>query len=413
MNKKGLILIFLFVVSALFVVSSPQAATDNQVEVTLKYVPSAYVPMGQVYVEFDRRFLDDNMVFGIHDTIYFAFYYDVCIETWGGAVTTGGGVQPENWFYDTPDPNSTCLYTETRFIGTMNVMLDNYDMGMSNFDIGVNNGNYQDIVLKLKQGWHYMTIIAAELVSDCNHTTWEWQYAKDDKKFYVALDKDDTPLLLEDAWYNTVDVTTNAVHSENLKQWYDWTSFESTPRPVAEAVHNQYATATVGNESTPIVTDITVQYNASNTLFDLADTAYGLGFGNIFGMGPLTYLWIVNNKPADIAVSNITYDPSDYSYEPETLSGFTKGQNYIYFVLFGFKTDDFAMYWTYGDTPAPQLACDTAIFSLYIGPEINYPEEPTCPECTTCPEPTPGFGIFISVSMLGLAAVLIMVRKRK
>ena len=410
MNKKGLIFIFLFLVSAVGAVNITEAATDNQVEINFKYIPSAYVPMGEVYVEFDSRFLDDSNVIGQNDDLYFAFFYDVAVEAYfGGAVTYGGGAQPDNWFYDPQNLSSVCQYTETRVVGAFNVYLDNIDMGVSNFDIAVDNGNYQEIKLKLDIGWHYLTIVAAELVSDCNRTMFWWEYAKDEKKFYVAEDKKDIPTLAEDALYNDVSMTTTAVNSEDLGQWYNWTSWLDSPRPVAESTANQYATDDLGTEAVPITTDIAVQWNASDTVLNWADGAYGwVVYDNIYEMGPSTYVWFVNNQPVD-AVNE--------TYTPDTITGLQQGQNWVYFVLFGFRVDDYSQ--LYGE-PLPQLAVDSVVYSVFLG---EVPPEPTttdpcpdCPECTECEEciePTPGFGILISVSMLGLAAVLILVRRRK
>jgi len=424
MNKKGLILIFLFVVSAFGVMFVGQADTNDKVEVTLQYIPSAYVPMGEVYVEFDSRFLDDNMVFGEDDIIHFAFFYDVAVETWGGATTTGGGVQPEYWFYETPSPyivpdpenpaqNVTYMYTETRFIGTFNVMVDYYDIGMTNFDIWADDGTYQEIAVQLEKGWHTMTIVAAELVSDYNHTTWEWQYVKDQKRFYISDDKEDTAPLIGDALYNEIALTTTAVNSEDLNSYYVWDSFLASPRPKAEATENQYAEVELGNATTTVVTDIAVQYNASNNVLTLADGALGCVYDNIYEMGPLTYMWIVNDGDMLVANASSWEDP----YEPTVLTeGLRVGQNYIYFVLFGFRVDDYSQY--LGDyfgipTAAPQLACSVVRYDIWIG---DLPEEPEevdpCADCP-CPEPTPGFGIFISVSMLGLAAVIVLLRRRK
>lgn len=402
MNKKGLIFILLFVVSTMGAMSSTQAATnDDLVEVRLNYVPSAYVPTGSLYVEFDSRFLDDNMVFGEDDIINFAFFYDVAVLSWGGATTTGDGFQADYWYYDTQDVNSSCQYTETRFGGIFNVMIDNYDIGMTNFDIWADNGNYQDIAIQLDKGWHYITIVAAELVSDCNHTTWSWEYAKDQKRFYVSEDKEDTPTLLEDALYNDVDLAVTTVNSEDLNGGYDWVDFSSNPRPKAEATLNQYYVDDLGNETTPVTTDIAVQFNASDTEFALTDGTYGVQYANPFDLGPYTYLWILNDGEMDIL--NDTYTPS-------TITGLRKGQNYIYFCLIGFQIDSYSQ--LYGN-PAPQLSVSSVRYDLWLG-DVPDPEPPydPCDDCE-CPQPTPGFGIFISVSILGLAAVIVLLRKRK
>ncbi len=400
MNKKGLIFILLFVVSTMGAMSVTQAATNDQVEIQLNYIPSAYVPTGSLYVEFDSRFLDDNMVFGENDDISFAFFYDVAVLSWGGATTTGDGFQADYWYYDTQNVSAACQYTETRFGGIFNVMFDNYDIGMTNFDIWADNGNYQTIAISLDIGWHYITIIAAELVSDCNHTTFHWEYTKDQKKFFVSHDKDDTPSLMEDALYNDVDLTVDVVNSEDLNAYYDWTSFLSNPRPKAEATLNQYWEETLGTEAIPVTTDIAVQYNASDTDFALTDGPYGVMYANYYDLGPHTYMWILNDGEMDIA--NDTYTPS-------TITGLRKGQNYIYFCLIGFQIDSYSQLY---DNWAAQLSVSTVRFDLFIG---EHPTEVTIDPCADCPcpEPTPGFGIFISVSMLGLAAVLVLVRRRK
>jgi hypothetical protein len=279
-------------------------------------------------------------------------------------------------------------------------MFDNYDIGMTNFDIWADNGNYQTIAISLDIGWHYITIIAAELVSDCNHTTFHWEYTKDQKKFFVSHDKDDTPSLMEDALYNDVDLTVDVVNSEDLNAYYDWTSFLSNPRPKAEATLNQYWEETLGTEAIPVTTDIAVQYNASDTDFALTDGPYGVMYANYYDLGPHTYMWILNDGEMDIA--NDTYTPS-------TITGLRKGQNYIYFCLIGFQIDSYSQLY---DNWAAQLSVSTVRFDLFIG---EHPTEVTIDPCADCPcpEPTPGFGIFISVSMLGLAAVLVLVRRRK
>jgi hypothetical protein len=403
MNKKGLIFILLFVVSTMGAMSTTQAATNDEVELRLNFIPSAYVPTGSVYVEFDSRFVDDNMVFGEDDIINFAFFYDVAVLSWGGATTTGDGFQADEWYYDTQDLNSSCQYTVTRFGGIFNVMFDQYDIGMTNFDIWADNGNYQDIPISLGIGWHYMTIVAAELVSDCNHTAFHWEYTKDQKRFYVSHDKEDTPTLLEDALYNDLDLTATGVNSEDLNAAYNITGFSDNPRPRAEATLNQYWEEDpydLGTEAVPVTTSIAVQYNASDVELGLTSGTYGVEYDAVTNMGPHSYLWILNDGEMDI---------KNETYTPTTLTGLRKGQNWVYFCLIGFQVDSYSQ--LYGMV-APQLTIATVRYDIYIGP---YQEQPTYDPCDgcECPEPTPGFGIFISVSMLGLAAVLYLVRRRK
>ena len=392
MNKKGLILIFLFVVSTVgFVALSNAATDDNKVDVTINYVPSAYIDMGYCWVEFDARFLDDNTVFGENDVISFSFSYDVAIEAWFGAVAPGGGLQTDAWFFEdqnnwTAGYTGTDLYNTTRFTGYLNVILDGYDMGMSNFDIGADYGTYQDIPIQLDIGWHYLTITAAELVSDANHTMWMWEYSSDSKRFYVGENKDVIPPLVQDAYFNYVNVTANAVASIDLpSQGYNITDWIDSPRPVAEAdFATAYTIVDAGVENATITSSIEANFNASDTNLNLAPNIYGVVIDNIYEMGPMTYMWIVNNGELNIDT------------ETGTLNGLVLGQNYVYFVLYGFAADDIAL--LYGHA-APRVLTSTAIFSIWIG---------DLPESTGL-----GFGIFISVSILGLAAALYFVRRRK
>ncbi|MCG3258902.1 MAG: hypothetical protein H7644_04095 [Candidatus Heimdallarchaeota archaeon] len=394
MNKKGLILIFLFVVSTVgFVALSNAATDDNKVDVIINYVPSAYVDMGYCWVEFDARFLDDNTVFGENDVISFSFSYDVAIEAWFGAVAPGGGLQTDEWFFEpqnnwTAGYTGTDLYNSTRFTGTMDVILDGYDMGMSNFDVGADGGTYQDIPIQLDIGWHYLTITASELVSDANHTEWSWTYSSDSKRFYVGENKDVIPTLVVAAYFNDVSVTANQVASQDLpSQGYNITDWLDAPRPVAEAVFaTQYSIDVEGTNVTQVTTSIEANFNASDSNLNLVANIYGVVIDNIYEMGPMTYMWIVNNGEMDIA---------NDTYEPETLTGLNVGQNYVYFLVYGFAADDIAL--DYGHA-APRLQVDTAIFNIWIG---------DLPESTGL-----GFGILISVSILGLAAAL-FVRRRK
>jgi len=384
-------------ISTVGVVALSNAATDdNKVEVIINYVPSAYVDMGYCWVEFDQRILDDNFIYGENDIISFSFFYDVAIEAWFGAVAPGDGYQTDYWFYNEPN-NVTAgytgsdMYNETRFSGWMDVILDGYDMGMSNFDVGADGGTYQQIPLQLDIGWHYLTITAAELVSDANHTEWYWDYSSDSKRFYVGETKDAIPPVIVNAFWNDVNVTANAMNSEDLpSQGYNITEFLDNPRPLAEAdFATQFQNADLGVEDVVnVTTSIIANYNASDANLNLVDAGTAV-FDNIYEMGPSTYFWVLNNGYLDIA---------NDTYEPETLTGLIQGQNWVYFILYGLGVDDLAM-WLGGGSAVPRLLVDVAIFGIWVG---------DLPESTGL-----GFGIFISVSILGLAAALYFVRRRK
>lgn len=398
MNKKGLIFVFLFVAStvgAFTIVNAEQS--NNKVGVNLNYIPSAYVESGEIYVEFDSRFIENNQVFTEQDIISFSFFYDVCSLGWGGLVTTGNGWQSDDWMWAEPNNHTTWNYTVepdfweynvTRFAGNFNLMLDDYDLGFSNFDPAADAGSYQDIPINLEIGWHYLTIVATELVSDANHTNWHWEYAKDQKVFYVAENREDVPPLIEDA-YNNVTLVAEAVNSEDLGQYYTIDGYLSSPRPIAEVTGTGYQTIAAGTEATPLMSTAEVQYNASDTELGLQWTSWGTEYTNWTDMGPLTYMWWVNDGDYE------TKDSEELSLK------LNKGQNFVFFSLFGFKVDDFAQY--VADNYAEingvvQLGHDMAVVRIFVG------------------EPAPtglGFGILISVSMLGLVVALGIVRRRK
>ena len=388
MNKKGLIFLFLFVVSTVSAITLTNAEQgDNKVEITIDYVPSAWVPSDEVYVEFDTRFIGDNDVFTEQDVLHFAFFYDVAVIAWASYLfTLGNGWQTDEWFYE-PQNNVSAgytgsdLYNTTRYAGMFNLMLDDYDLGMSNFWLDEDNGNYQEIRLNLDVGWHYLTVVAAEMVSDANHTEFHWTYAKDQVVFYVAEDRTDVPPLIEDALYNTVELVATAVDSEDLGQYYSWTEWLDNPRPVAEAASPVYQTVDVALEGAPVVTEVFVNYNASNNPIELYDGAMGSNYVGMDTMGLLTYMWYVNN--------------ADWNNMSTTQAPLKKGQNFIFFNLFANKADDYAQ--LYGEA-APAVGHDLAVMRVFIGEEAV---------------PTGlGFGILISVSMLGLVSYAFL-RKRK
>ncbi|MHA1685500.1 MAG: hypothetical protein ACTSYD_03730 [Candidatus Heimdallarchaeaceae archaeon] len=381
MNKKGLVVLLLFVVSSLGVAAVSNAQTQNKVEVTLNYVPPSYVPQGYAWVEFDDRYISDGQVFGQNDKIFFGFYYDVAFVSWaGGADAYGDGFQPDYWYISGPDENGT--YTETRFCGQIEVFLDDVDMGISNFDISASGGadTYQELRVSLTIGWHTLTVIVMELVSDDTHTTWHWDYDKDQVQFYVGKTDKDIPPLQEAAENTYVNGTATAVESDELTQHaYNWTNFGDI-RPVADPKDYGQLAQQIDVGATA---KVDVVYNTSWT-DDIALTmgSYGVMFADIMQMGPGNITWWANT--GDMSFSNtVQFD-------------LNKGVNYVYFVVFGMKADDYSV--AYGN-PSPAMRASSQIFTIIVG-EIE----------TTGVGPS--FAVFISVSILGLAAV-VMLRRRK
>lgn len=421
MNKKGLIFIFFFVVTTVstVAVSTTAEQQNNKVEINFNYVPSAYVEVGELWVEIDSRYIDDNQVFSEQDEINFGFFYDIAWISWANAPSLpayGDGWQTDNWLW-CPENNVTegytgdVIYNETRFAGIMNVMLDDYDLGVSNFDPADDIGSYQTVAIELDIGWHYLTIVAAELVSDGDHTEWYWTYAKDQKVFYIAENRNDVPPLIEDA-YNNVTIVLDPVNSEDLGQFYEWDSFSVFPRPIASATTgltepNAYQEIAAGTETAPLMSEASFTYNASDSELGLIGTGYGCEFANWTEMGPHTAIWSVNNGRGENLFNgtwNGELDTEDNQIwrVGEMSLALKKGQNFVFFSLFGLVLDDYAYY--YGDyfgavTAIVSAGCDIAVVRIFVG---------DLPDGTGM-----GFGILISVSMLGLVAALGIVRRRK
>ena len=397
MNKKGLIFIFLFVVSTVSSIAVANAEqSDNKVEVTLDYIPSAYYEYGEVWVEIDRRMLDNSMVFGANDIIYWSFFYDIAMVSWAyapGFAAYGDGWQPDNWYFCpvNVDPDVIAefgLYNETRFAGYFNVYLDDYDLGISDFAVEDDAGSYQEIILDLDIGWHYLTVVAAELVSDANHTEWHWEHAKDQKAFFVGEDRSVVPDPVGLS-YNTVELVANEILSEDLGQGYVIDSFAVFPRPVAEATGTSYQVVEETDRDTPLVSTAEFNFNASDHELVLwAPSWYGTEFHNYTEMGNYGYSWFVNDGFLESIESGVTELELYY------------GMNFIYFNVWGLVLDDYAFFYgdIFGDTTAIASAGhDGAVVRIFVGE----------PESAGL-----GFGILISVSILGLVSYA-FVRKRK
>ena len=400
MNKKGLILIFLFVLSGIGITAVTNAEQSSKVDITLAYMPPAYVEHDSVYLEFDDRYLADNNIVGQNDEIFFGFFYDVAVVYWwsGSYITTGGGDQPTAWA-SCPQNNwtegyqGTDLYNVTRVAGNFEVLLDDFGLGWSAINVQGISNTYQDIQITLDIGWHYLTLIGSELVSDGNHTTFHWEYAKDDMKFYVAETRHDPASLQEEAWDNWAIPTSTAVLSENLPypKNYTVTSWFDLYQPYAFVETDSFIQVDEGIEGTNTTTAVDVVYNATDTEFMMyhnASKGVTSEYVDLGHMGPHTIMWFVNAEPYTVEA------------DPDAIP-LIKGNNIIVFAVWGFKADSNSVYpyyyYNYG-TPYPVVEISLAISRVFVGE----------PEATG-----PGFGIFISVSMLGLVAALYIMRRRK
>jgi hypothetical protein len=396
MNKRGLILVFLFVIASFGVIAPTYAAENSTKTVNIQYGGPHLADEGEVYV--DLVFVQDyDPVNDEHDLSFF-FYYDLAMTIWaapefyGYAVGSYGAGEPQvYWYYDTPN-NQTLyptlpMYNETRFGGYLNVMLDDYSLGISNFDPGVMEPDtWQDIALTLETGWHYITVIAAEMVSDRDHTEFEWQYAKDQIKFYIGYEGDDPVAAVGPAMYNTANLLATATPSLEMGQAFNYSNWDEI-RVLAEPVA-EYETQSValGTEKKPIAVDVEMIYNSSAGEADFYDSGWGGPALDFIGghTGHSNISWVVNDGPI------IFGDEAPL----------VKGINYVYGLVWGLQPDSGSVYFSqlgFLPAPIPNVGVDIAIFTISVGlEEVGF-----------------GFGIFISVSILGLVSALFVMRRRK
>jgi hypothetical protein len=392
MNKRGLILIFLFVIASVGAMAPAYAAeinTENQIT----FQTGAHnVTMGEVFVDVLLDVYIDEFT---GETVYaFMFYYDVALTVWGapliygyGDATYGSGQPQVDWYYTPVNtfPGLDYMYNESRFGGTWNVMLDDYSLGLSNFNpSGDFPDTIQDITLVLDSGWHTVTVIACELISDGNRTTMEYEYSADQVRFYVGYAGEEPNAAWDDAPYNNVTLESTAVLASELGQAFNYSDVGEL-RPVAEPIPElETQTFDLGTEDEPILAEVGFIYNATTGIPDFGD--YGLGpYVNFTGHndGPSDVIWCVN----DI----LAVEADEYPLHT--------GVNYIYGVLSGFQADQWSWdYWPDGiGFGVPNVIMDVAIFTISVGMD----------------EAGPTYGIFISVSIFGLVCALYLMRRRK
>jgi len=374
MNKKGIFLMALFLLSFLSVMPTKAVVEDKDtVTITLGTDVAGYVDKGELYVEIDRDVLPDGKIFYTGDEIWLHFFYDVAYTNFFGAAGPNGGFQCDAWFYEEPDENG--LYNETRFSGMLNGYLDDYDLGLTDFDPYEGNTT-QEITITLEEGWHTFTVVAAEYISDNTHTEFHWDWVKDEVSFYVSDDSSLTEAPAVETSGKKVKFESIAQNSEDMKNGFEWTSVWDV-RPVAEP--QAYADLEISTKKS--VTKITAYYNTTWQDLNLTDYVWDTGFVDMYSMGYGDVAWF------NAAINNSLVQATEGTV-PLNL-----GVNYVIFAVVGFHAYDYAYY--YG-IPFPTVQFSSVIYKINVVPGVG-----------------PSYGILISVSIFGLVAALGLKRFRK
>ncbi len=407
MNKRGLILIFLFVIASVGAMAPAYAAESSTNIVNLRYDSPHNVDMGEVYVDLSMESYYDVEL----DTwdVAFWYFFDCAISGWSGYFpgVLGYGWQMEYWWFDPLNDQTQYptlpMYNETRFAGQMVVLLDDYNLGLGNAGFsGTSIDTYQEITIELETGWHYITVIAGELVSDRDHTEFDYQLVKDQVRFYVGKKGDAPGAYFEEAAYTTANFIATPTLSEDLGQAFNYSNVAEISIIATPAVAD--LTAALGTENKPVVVDVETIYNSSTGDLTMFDSD---GFESFY-YGPLSLM-----EPGAAGPTNITWVINDGPLINDDEAVLYKGLNYVYCVVFGIALDKYSVGYMASATAngglgridpslrglcgVPGLYIDTAIFRVAVGME----------------EAGPNFGIFISVSMLGLVTALFVMRRRR
>ncbi len=306
--------------SSIVSINTTNASEDKkEVQIKMNLVHTYITELGEeVNVEFNRSIMQDNQVYTAEDEIWFGFTVDVADYRLYDPFL-GQPPQENVWYTDTPDLLG--IYNETRIIGAMNVYLDDIDLGLSSIQMFFGYNTTQDIIITLEEGWHYLTIIAAEYVSDLSHNIFYWKYDKDQIKFYVSeLDINKPPEIKQAK--NVCNVKAVPKTIEELSNPFEWSIEEIRPYTaipdgqignIVQTLHRSKDDASIEN-----------YFNLTNSDLELKEFYGSVIYTDENHMGQGIFYWWIND--------------GELVDEYETSFQLNKGNNYINFAAIGFTT---------------------------------------------------------------------------
>ena len=384
MIKKATIILILVSLSLVINQNSVSCDTNpKMIPISFNLVEINQIDLGdEVYVEFNDTMLPDNQVFGVGDTVWFSFFYDVA-EFRLTADVNWSWSQANNWYFDEEDQYG--VYQETRFLGILNVYIDDKDFGLSNIETFGDSVNTTQRILDtvLTKGWHLITVFAAEYVSDPTRTTMYWQSSKDEKWFYVSEEATDiAPSRVETQ--AKVTVKANPITHEEWVPPFDWNFIYIWPRTDKTANTKYETTLTQEGQEAHIET----LYNVSMNTMVLNETNISGSLLAVFEdsdhMGEGTVFWWTNDGPVT----------SDLQANFEL----NRGENFVYFAVVGLRTYELAML-AYNE-PIPRADVSSEEFTVINNIPID--ESPFSFD-----------GFVIGLSFLATISLLVKVWKKK
>ena len=375
MNKKNLILILILIFSSLTPLLVNGDNTTNKVSVTLKMKPISYYVLGpELVAEFNRTIMIDEQTYTQEDEIWFGFIVDVADDTIFGDENIMTFV--DQWYYNTTDPIGR--YNVTRFQGRFNVYLDDIDLGLSNFAQWSGYNSTQDISVTLTEGWHLLTIIAGEVVSDEYHNSFDWVWKKDSLYFYVSAEEVDSPPTRKLA-QNFCEVKSNPTPSSDFVNHFEWTWTDI--RVTTELPENDPSSLGQTLRRSKENAYAELNYNYSTYPLGLAEEDGHAVFKSLKHLGPGISLWWANGwTPSEL---------DEHNFE------LLVGRNYIYFAAIGMKPHFHAFDFDGGSNNVPTVEISSKIFT--IDNEVSAASYGT---------------LGIIVSLISVSTIMVLSRKR-
>ncbi len=373
MNKKYILLIALIMISTFSAFTTSGEPETKLVPVTLQIAPIFAFELGpSMFAEFNRTIMDDEQVYTTDDEIWFGFDIDIADDT----LFTDSGEESyvNQWYFNEPDEFG--VYNVTRLQGKFNLYLDHTDLGISNIGVFFGFNTTQDIAITLEEGWHLLTIIAGEVVSDIYHTSFSWEWTKDSVYFYVSEDPIDNPPERKQA-SNVCDVKSYPTPADQLVNHFEW---DWTDIRVSTELHNNDV-STLSQTLFRSVDDAYVEVDYNYSTYPLAlteDNGFAV-FQSLHHLGPGISFWWIND--------------GDLSQQTEDTFQLNVGNNYVYFAAIGMKPH---FSWDFYSNTVPTVEISSKVFTIINDVSgVSYGT------------------LSVILGFFALAAIVIVLRKRK
>ncbi|MHA1814616.1 MAG: hypothetical protein ACTSX1_01295, partial [Candidatus Heimdallarchaeaceae archaeon] len=341
MNKKYVFLLAMIMLSTFSAFANSEEQETKLVSVTLKMAPICAYDLGpSLSVEFNRSIMEDDQVYTTDDEVWYGFNIDIAEDTLFTDIVEDSFVN--QWYFNEPDVYG--VYNITRLQGNFNLYLDNIDLGISNIGSYYGINTTQDIAVTLEEGWHLLTIIAGEVVSDIYHTTFNWEWDKDTVYFYVSEDLIDNPPERKQAT-NVCDVKSYPTPADELVNHFEWTWNDIR---VATELHNNDV-STLSQTLLRSADDayVEVSYNYSTYPLALVEDSGFAVFQSLHHLGPGLSFWWVND--------------GDLSQADENSFQLISSNNYVYFAAIGMKPHN---NFVHSETTIPRVEISSRVFTI-------------------------------------------------